>query len=210
MQLKSKTLANFEIPEELLQLHCFSKAPAGLITDNPPPLSIVTDTVTDPSLVTGHLPQILEWLHGLDKPRMLERNTCDIPLLLFDHVISMDRILFHYDGTSNSAKIIKNFIALFSDLINESKVTIISPSFIPKSKLVEERQLIELINAHTAETSFIKFNFSKIGDFWSYATKHECNLLVTSKSYQADLAKVLFHFYKGERWYDKLSIYLAQ
>jgi len=210
MQLKSKTLANFEIPEALLQLHCFSKAPAELITNNPPPLSIVTDSVADPSLITGHLPQILEWLHGLDKPKMLERNTCDIPLLLFDHVISMDRILFHYDGTSNSAKIIKNFIALFSDLIQQSQVTIISPSFIPKSKLVEERQLIELISAHTAETSFIKFNFSKIGDFWSYATKHECHLLVTSKSYQSDLAKVLFHFYKGERWYDKLSIYLAQ
>jgi len=210
MQLKSKTLANFEIPEALLQLHCFSKAPVELITNNPPPQPIVTDPIADPTLITAYLPQILDWLHEMDKPRMLERNACDIPLLLFDHVISMDRILFHYDGTTNSAKIIRNYIALFSELIRESQVTIISPSFIPKSKLVEERQLIELINAHTAETSFIKFNFSKIGDFWSYATKHECSLLVTSKSYQADLAKVLFHFYKGERWYDKLSIYLAQ
>lgn len=210
MQLKTNALSEFEIPEELLQVHYFIQAPADLITNNPPPTRIKSDTVKVPTLITAYLPDTLDWLHQLDKPRMLEKNTCDIPLLMFDKVISLDKILFHYDGTSISAKIIKNFISLFANVIQDSQVIIISPSFIPKSKIAEEREIIQLIAAHTKETSFIKFNFTKMGDFWCYATKHQCSLLVTSKAYQADLAKILFHFYKGERWFDKLSIYLAQ
>src|SRR5690606_8251812 len=98
--------------------------------------------------------------------------------------------LFHYDGTPASANLIKKFIGLFRHQIGESKATIISPSFIPKSKIKEEQELIQLVSQSTRETSFIKFNFQRIGDFWSYAVKHDCSLLVTTKSYQSDLAKV--------------------
>ena len=73
----------------------------------------------------------------------------------------------------------------------------------------EEQEIVQLVTGSTAETSFIKFNFNRIGDFWSYAVKHHCTLLVTTKNYQSDLAKVLFHFYKGGMWYDRLSFYLA-
>jgi len=66
-----------------------------------------------------------------------------------------------------------------------------------------------MVSKSTRETSFIKFNFLRIGDFWSYAVKHDCTLLVTTKNYQADLAKVPFHFYKGKMWSDKLSFYLS-
>ena len=97
----------------------------------------------------------------------------------------------------------------FKNLIGESKATIISPSFIPKSKIREEQEIIQLVSSTTRETSFIKFNFNRIGDFWSYAVKHDCTLLVTTKNYQADLAKVLFHFYKGKIWSEKLSFYLS-
>lgn len=210
MLLKSKTLSEFEIPKKLLQLHCFKKVPMELCTDHPLSMADASNLNGNPTLITANLPHILDWLHHIDQPKLLERNTCEIPLLLFDQEICTHRILFHYDGTSSSAKIIKHFITLFEDVIMESQATIISPSFITKSKLAEEKSLIELIKVKTNETSFIKFNFTKIGDFWSYATKHHCNLLVTSKSFQADLAKVLFHFYKGERCYKSLSIYLAQ
>jgi hypothetical protein len=105
--------------------------------------------------------------------------------------------------------LIRRFVELFELAIGNSSATIISPSFIPKSKMKEEQELIQLVTKTTAETSFIKFNFNRIGDFWSYAVKHECTLLVTTKNYQADLAKILFHFYKGGMWYNRLSFYLA-
>src|SRR5690606_39621062 len=54
----------------------------------------------------------------------------------------------------------------------------------PRSKMKEEQELIQMVTKATAETSFIKFNFNRIGDFWSYAVKHECTLLVTTKNYQ--------------------------
>jgi hypothetical protein len=151
----------------------------------------------------------LDWLHGLDHPSPLENTPCSIPVLLFDKELSTERLLFHYDGTPASAVLIKKFIALFEDNIHESKATIISPSFIPKSKMKEEQEIVQLVSNAVAETSFIKFNFTRIGDFWSYAVKHKCTLLVTTKNYQADLAKVLFHFYKGGMWYDRLSFYLS-
>src|SRR5690606_308876 len=103
------------------------------------------------------------------------------PLLLYDEAFSFDRLLFHYQGTPESAQLIKRFVALFEANIKSSSATIISPGFIPKSKIKEEQELIQLITRATSETSFIKFNFSKIGDFWSYAVKHKCTLLVTTK-----------------------------
>jgi len=161
-------------------------------------------------LVLANLPKVLDWLHGQDQPQVLEKRPCDIPLLLFDNGLSFSKLLFHYDGTPSSAKIIRDFLKMFELHIKDSQATIISPSFIPKSKIQEEQSLTKLIGGYTRETSFIKFNFTKIGDFWSYATKSKCTMLVTSKGYQADLAKVLFHFYKGEIWYENLSFYLAQ
>lgn len=164
---------------------------------------------TKPVLYTAHLPRILDWLHGLDQPSPLEKEPCDTPVLLYDKELSFERLLFHYDGTPASAKIIKHFLLLFSNNLQGSKATIISPAFIPKSKLKEEQELIQEVTNHISETSFIKFNFNRIGDFWSYAVKHQKTLLVTTKNNQSDLAKVLFHFYKGGLWYDKLSFYLA-
>ncbi|MFO7825646.1 MAG: hypothetical protein R6V72_17035 [Cyclobacterium sp.] len=160
-------------------------------------------------LYTAHLPKVLDWLHGLDHPKNLENEPCDIPVLLYDRELSFERLLFHYDGSPSSARIIKHFLALFAPNIQDSKATIISPAFIPRSKLKEEQEIIQEVSSHIAETSFIKFNFNRIGDFWSYAVKHQCTILVTSKNNQADLAKVLFHFYKGGMWYDRLSFYLA-
>ncbi|NHE56155.1 hypothetical protein [Cyclobacterium plantarum] len=160
-------------------------------------------------LYTAHLPKVLDWLHGLDHPKALENEPCEVPVLLYDRELSFERLLFHYDGSPASAKIIRHFLTLFENNIKKSKATIISPAFIPKSKQKEEQEIIQEVNTHTSETSFIKFNFNRIGDFWSYAVKHQCTILVTSKNNQADLAKVLFHFYKGGMWYDRLSFYLA-
>ncbi|WP_339922014.1 hypothetical protein [uncultured Cyclobacterium sp.] len=164
---------------------------------------------TQPVLYTANLPSILDWLHRLDHPNPLEKDPCEIPVLLYDNGLSFDRLLFHYDGSPASAQIIKNFLHLFSDNLKNSKATIISPAFIPKSKLKEEQEIIQEVTNCTSETSFIKFNFNRIGDFWSYAVKQQVTVLVTTKNNQADLAKVLFHFYKGGLWYDKLSFYLA-
>lgn len=163
----------------------------------------------EPTLVTMDLLKTLEWLHNHEYPRPLEKEVCGIPVLLFVPDFSTKHLLFHFDGSSNSVELIKNFINLFGDLIHDSKATIISPNFTPKSKIREERDIIQLISNSTRETSFIKFNFSRIGDFWSYGVQNNCSLLVTTKNYQADLAKVLFHFYKGKVWSSKLSFYLS-
>lgn len=210
MQVKTVQLENFAVPENIIASHFCDKLPTGFpahLTKGGK--SIMCSSEKGPSLFTAHLPKVLDWLHGLEKPRALENEPCEVPLLLFDKELSTESILFHYDGTPNSAKLIKKFVLLFSENIKESKATIISPCFIPKSKLREEQELVQLVSNSTSETSFIKFNFNRIGDFWSYAVKHKCTLLVTSKNYQSDLAKVLFHFYKGGMWYDRLSFYLS-
>lgn len=105
--------------------------------------------------------------YGRSLQKSLKHIISIVPVLLYVPKFSTQRLLFHYDGTPNSAELIRKFIQLFQLNMTGSKATIVSPSFIPKSKLREEQDLIQLIRVHTKETSFIKFNFSKIGDFWS-------------------------------------------
>lgn len=210
MQGKVENLVRFSVPEEIVHSHYCSVLPGDFakhITECGN--GLICSPESDPSLFTAHLPEVLDWLHGLEKPKGLEEEPCEIPVLLFDKELSTEKLLFHYDGTPASARLIRNFVDLFQENIKDSKATIISPSFIPKSKLREEQEIVQLLSQSTAETSFIKFNFTRIGDFWSYAVKHNCTLLVTTKYYQSDLAKVLFHFYKGGMWYDRLSFYLS-
>ncbi|EON77231.1 hypothetical protein ADIS_2311 [Lunatimonas lonarensis] len=210
MQAKVLHADHFAVPEEILHSFHGEQVPVGFETwleDGLEEISLVNDD--QPTLFVAHLPAVLDWLHGLDTPKALEKEPCDIPVLLYDKELVFDRLLFHYDGTPSSARLINNFLKFFSNVITNSKATIISPSFIPKSKMKEEQEIIQHVVEHTAEASFIKFNFCRIGDFWSYAVKHECTLLVTTKNYQTDLAKVLFHFYRGGMWYDRLSFYLA-
>ncbi|ERM83139.1 hypothetical protein P872_17485 [Rhodonellum psychrophilum GCM71 = DSM 17998] len=210
MQGKIENRVNMLIPQEIILQHYCNKLPLGfpenLISGN---AGLICSPQKGPTLITAHLPKVLDWLHEQDKPLVLEQEPCGVPVLLYDQEFSTERILFHYDGTPASANLIRNFISLFSENIKRSKATIISPSFIPKSKQREEQELIQLVSNATAETSFIKFNFNRIGDFWSYAVKNECTLLVTTKNHQAELAKVLFHFYKGGMWYDRLSFYIS-
>jgi len=210
MVSKVDNVVNFAVPEEMITSHYCDRLPSGFpvnLTKGGKGMMCNPDQV--PSLYTAHLPDVLDWLHRLEKPKALENEPCGIPVLLYDRELSTENLLFHYDGTPASARLIKNFIELFQDNIKNSKATIISPCFIPKSKMREEQEIVQLVTGSTAETSFIKFNFNRIGDFWSYAVKHQCTLLVTTKNYQSDLAKVLFHFYKGGMWYDRLSFYLA-
>lgn len=210
MQAKVIQSVNFEIPVEIISAHYSSEMPEGftnqLLLDGK---KWHSPQKKNPTLFTAHLPKVLDWLHDSEIPRSWEGEPCETPILIYDNELTFERLLFHYDGTPASAKLIHHFIKLFSLLIKESKATIISPSFIPKSKMKEEQEIIQAVSQATAETSFIKFNFHRIGDFWSYAVKHECTLLITTKYYQADLAKVLFHFYKGGMWYDRLSFYLS-
>lgn len=212
MEVLSGIYQQFLFPHELVRAHYYQKVPhdfqGGLPQDA---LKAAPDRMLgNPSLYTAQLPAILDWLHALKSPGILEEKPCITPLILYDEALSFDRLLFHYEGNPQSAQLIRSFVELFELAIGNSSATIISPSFIPKSKMKEEQELIQLVNKATAETSFIKFNFNRIGDFWSYGVKHECTLLVTTKNYQADLAKILFHFYKGGMWSTGLSFYLAK
>lgn len=207
MEVRSSYAVKFELPEEILNESFCEQLESSFQPD-------LIDTSNcfhgqEPTLFTVDLYKTLDWLHGHAIPKPLEKEVCPIPVLLHVKDFSTDNLLFHYDGTPQSAQLIKNFIKLFEHLIGDSKATIISPSFIPKSKIKEEQEIIQVVSKAARETSFIKFNFLRIGDFWSYAVKRNCTLLVTTKNYQADLAKVLFHFYKGKVWSDKLSFYLS-
>lgn len=206
MELKSPYIQRFELPEAVFGEFYGKELPKSFV----PSLTKNSFSVNGaPTLVTVDLSEMLTWLQELDLPKPFEREVSDIPVLLFAPGFSMDHLLFHYDGTSNSTELIKNFITLFGNLIQESKATIISPSFIPKSKIREEQEVIELVASSTKETSFIKFNFVKIGDFCSYGIDHNCTLLVTTKSYQADLAEVLFQFSRRKVWDGGMSFYLS-
>jgi hypothetical protein len=207
MEVNSITKTNLAIPEDIVSTHHCQSLPIGFLEN--PEATALCSIGDHPTLYSAELIKVLNWLQKSEKPLPLEKEVCEVPVLLYDQYFTTERLLFHYDGTPASAMVIKRFILLFKNLIKESKATIISPSFIPKAKLQEEQELIKIINEATSETSFIKFNFSRIGDFWSYAVKNECTLLITSKYYQHDLAKVLFHFYKGGMWYDRLAFYLS-
>jgi hypothetical protein len=207
MEFKVSKEAKFEIPDEILKEFYTTR-----FCEDFQPYSDQCTGIKEslfPTLYSVNLNKAIEWLHGNDVPKPLEKELCSIPVLLFVPDFSTDHLLFHYDGSVQSASIIRKFLESFGDIIKGSKATIISPSFIPKSKQRDEQELINQVAQATAETSFIKFNFQRIGDFWSYAVKHDCSLLVTTKNYQSDLAKVLFHFYKGDMWSDRLSFYLA-
>lgn len=207
MEFRDFNKAKFEIPDEILMEFYATRFCSGF-----KPNSDICSGKNEnslPTLFSINLNKAIEWLHGNEIPKPLEKEICSIPVLLFVPEFSTDHLLFHYDGSLQSANLIRKFLVSFGDIIKDSKATIISPAFIPKSKQKEEQDLISQVSHATAETSFIKFNFLRIGDFWSYAIKHDCSLLVTTKNYQSDLVKVLFHFYKGAMWSDRLSFYLA-
>jgi hypothetical protein len=207
MELKSPQALKYELPDDVIKEFYSDDLAESFVPNHSEELFF--QAFGQPSLFTIDLYKTLEWLHAHDYPKPLEKEVCTVPVLLFVPEFSANRLLFHYDGTPNSADLIRKFIQLFKNLIGNSKATIISPCFIPKSKIREEQEIIQLVSSNTRETSFIKFNFTRIGDFWSYAVKHDCTLLVTTKNYQADLEKVLFHFYKGAIWSEKLSFYLS-
>lgn len=207
MKLKSIQAPRLGFAEDIVNEFFCEKLPESF-NPSKPDLGFC-DQEDEPTLFSMDLFKTLDWLHNHDFPRPLEKEVCSIPVLICVPDFSTEHLLFHFDGTSNSVELIRNFIRLFGDLIRHSKATIISPNFTPKSKIREEREIIQLISSFTKETSFIKFNFSRIGDFWSYGVQNNCTLLVTTKNYQADLAKVLFHFYKGEIWSSRLSFYLS-
>src|SRR5690606_22276146 len=211
MEVLSGNYPQFLFPRGLVKAHYYQKVPReferSLIHD---PLDANPGRMlVNPSLYTARLSEILNWLHQSSDPRILQEKPCITPLLLYEGELSFARILLHYEGNPQSARLIRRFIEMFELTLSRSCATIISPSFIPKSRMKEEQELIQMVTKATAETSFIKFNFNRIGDFWSYAVKHECTLLVTTKNYQSDLSKILFHFYKGGMWYNQLSFYLA-
>ena len=211
MQKPLGSFNQFSFPQELVKEYFCSQLPQDFcekVTEDAETM-LEEQRLSAPTLYTAHLPLILNWLHSLNRPLILEQTPCITPLLLYDKDFSTERILFHYEGSPESAKLIHDFVYLFGRVIKSSCATIISPSFIPKSKMKEEQELIQLVRNATSDTSFIKFNFNRMGDFWSYAVKHQCTLLITTKNNQVDLAKVLFHFYKDGNWCDKLSFYLA-
>src|SRR5690606_22232314 len=182
MQVLSRTNQQFLFPRELIKSHSFEKVPFDfqdrLLHDAD---KEATDVVAhQPTLYTAKLTGILDWLHGLKNPGILEEEPCLTPLLLYDKTLCFERLLFHYEGNPQSAQLIRRFVDLFGSNIINSSATIISPSFIPKSRIKEEQDLILLVSKATAESSFIKFNFNRVGDFWSYAVKHQCTLLVTT------------------------------
>jgi len=207
METKSSSNIKFDLPSKFI-----SGVHRKILTSEFNPGIVNGELVFDGSeysLLTLELNKVLDWLLIHDFPKSIEKETCQTPVLLFVPNFSLKHLLFHYDGTETSAKIIDQFLTLFQYLIRGSKATIISPSFIPKSRMKEEQEVIQKISAATSETSFIKFNFLRIGDFWSYAVQHKCTLLVTSKNYQLELSNVLFNFYRGALWDDKLSFYLS-
>jgi hypothetical protein len=207
MELKPPKALRLELPEDVLK-EFFCKELSMSFLPSLPESSFCHDT-DKPALVTIALAKALGWTETPDFLSQLEKEGSDIPVLLYAPSFSAGHLLLHYDGSSNSTDLIRKFIAMFGNLIQESKATIISPSFIPKSKIREEQEVIQLVASSISETSFIKFNFTSIGDFWAYAIRHKCTLLVTTKDYQAELAKTLFHFYKGKMRSGFPSIYLS-
>ncbi|MBM3426693.1 MAG: hypothetical protein FJX97_06840 [Bacteroidetes bacterium] len=193
-----------EFPESLIQSFYDSQLPPSFS-----PKQGVLISSKPPALYTLELYKAFTWLNSYHLQKFSEYKSVIVPLLLYAPKFSVQRLLFHYDGTRNSAKLIREFIQLFQLIISDSIATIISPNYIPKSKLREEQELIQFIRVHTKEASFIKFNFSKIEDFWLYATQHHCTLLVTSKANQIALSKLFFQVNEDQPPNERLSFYLS-
>ena len=203
MELNFPHIKRFELEAVLREFYA-KDAPECSILSFAGNSSAVSES---PSLFTVELSETLTSLQIPDLPRSFANELYTISVLLFASDFSTDHLLFHYDGTSHSTEAIKNFVTFFSSLIQDSKATIISPSFIPKSKIHEEQEIIELVVSSTKETSFIKLNFAKIADFWSYGVDHKCTLLVTTNNYHKDLAKTLFQYRKANTG-DRISVIL--
>lgn len=211
MEVFSGTDQSFPFPRELVKTHYDLPTPSDFQIGNAPlnPSWEGGFSARKPSFYTAHFPQILERFYAKEKQNILKENTCDAPLLLYDKMLSFEKLLFHYEGNPQSAQLIRGFLELFKLNIGDSSATIISPSFIPKSRMKEEQELIELITKATADTSFIKFNFKKLEQFCSYAVKHDHTMLVTAKRYQEELASLLLHSYPRSSMEGQLSYYLA-
>ncbi|MBN3583361.1 hypothetical protein JYB64_13260 [Algoriphagus aestuarii] len=197
----------FQLPKKFLNEFLLESLAPGF--DPNIPLDSNSVYYNAPTLITVDLQMVLKWLFEHPVPRIFENEPCTTPILLHVPNFSVDHILFYYDGSSSSVDLIDHFLIVFAQLISESKATIISPSFIPKSRLKEEEEVIQKIRTVTKETSFIKLNFSKIGDFWCYAVQNNCNLLVINKKFQSELSKILFNFYSKGIWDENLSFYLS-
>lgn len=198
---------HFQIELSESFIHTFYCSPLPLFFS--PEQGCTCNPSADPALYTLDLHEALAMPYGQSLQKSLKHIISIVPVLLYVPKFSTQRLLFHYDGTPNSAELIRKFLHLFQLNITDSIATIVSPSFIPKSKLREEQELIQLIRIHTKETSFIKFNFSKIRDFWSYATQQQCTLLVTSKANQIALTKVFFQVDEDQLLKAQLSFYLS-
>lgn len=162
----------------------------------------------NPTMFAVDLLRALDWLMNHDL-QDCSNEIHGTPVLMFAPNFSTSNLLLHYDGSFQSTDLIRRFIFMFGCLIEESKATIISPSFIPKSKIREEQELIQLVASSVKETSFIKFNFTGLQDFWAYAIRHNYTLLISSNNVQAELVKIFLEFEKRKIWSDSLSFYLS-
>ncbi|AWW32380.1 hypothetical protein DN752_20780 [Echinicola strongylocentroti] len=134
-----------------------------------------------------------------------------LPVVIFDKKISLEKILLHYDGKEQSARNIKYFVSMFENELKQSQVTIISPDFIPKSRIPKEASLVQLLSKKSSETSFIKFNFTQIEQFWNYGMRERYTMIVTSKNYMEEFIELsgLLCKEKHEDVNNCLSIYLV-
>src|SRR5690606_28115700 len=115
MQVLSRTSQQFSFPKELVKAHYCHKLPTGfqgglLQVDSHEGAG---KPLGNPALYTAQLCKILDWLHGLEKPGILEEKPCLTPLLLYDEGLSFERLLFHYEGNPQSAQLIRRFVELF-------------------------------------------------------------------------------------------------
>lgn len=161
-----------------------------------------------PVLLTVDLSQSLQVLVEKDLPEEIDENRCSSPILMYGSPYSVQDILIHYDGTLQSFSMIKRFVRNFYPQIAQSHATIISPNHIPKSKIREEQELLQLVAHAVDETSFIKFNFEKIEDFRQYSVKKGGTLLVSSKRNTIALFKLLLKEAQAELEASQISFYL--
>lgn len=151
MQVNSSVHRPFTFAPELVREHFGNRLPRNFMEQvGKLPVTISdaqdsTDIKDRPILYSAPLPGILDWLHGHENPQILEEKPCMTPLLLYDITPSTERLLFHYEGNPESANLIRHFMELFALNIKTSQAVIISPRFIPKSKVREEQELIQLV-----------------------------------------------------------------